>query len=248
MARSSAERWRLSGVHPRPEGAAPEVVGIFIAQQEGGWQVTGELGRQDGRLIVRSFTAQPVRLASKAALESIAESRGGKPGSIVISEHRDDITSAETPRGGVTAELLRSIPFGALLSDVFIQMELWGSPSSWSGLPEDDGSEPEDWEIGRRAKRQAREIQSLQYKVGRRPYSDDFYRGVAEDCLAIQGERLSESMNQALADRRGVAKETLRGWVKEARNRGMLAPGSSGRRGFEAGPNLHHDKRSEDGA
>ena|GEM_PF-2494334 len=223
------------------------MVGIFIAQQEIGWQVTGELSRQNGRLIVRSFTVQPVRLASKAALESIAGSRSGKPGSTVITEHRDDVTSAESPPGGVTAELLRSIPFGALLSEVLIQMVLWVSPSSWPGLPVDDGSEPEDWEIGRRAKRQAREIQNLQYKVGRRPHSDDFYRGVAEDCLTIQGERLNESMNQALADRRGVAKETLRGWVKEARNRGMLAPGSPGRRGFEAGSNFHHENRSRDG-
>lgn len=244
MPKHPAVGWQLSKVRPRPKDAPLEVVGIFIAQHESGWQVTGELGRQDGRLIVRSFTVQPVRLASKAALETIASSRSGTPGTTVITEHVDDATKADTPRGGVTAQLLRTIPFGALLADVLVQMSLW--EVSWPGLSDDD-SEPEDWEIGRKAKRQAREIQHLQHGPGRRPYGDDFYRGVAGECLDIQMERLPESTGRIFAKRRNVAYETARGWIKEARRRGMLAPGAPGRPGFEAGMKLQRNQRSENG-
>ena len=244
MPRHPAQSWHLSGVHLPPDRASPEVVGVFIAQQEAGWQVTGELGRQDGRLIVRSFSVQPVPLASKAALETIAASRNGAPGSTMITVLRDDVDNAETPRGGVTAELLRSIPFGALLTEVLVRMALW--QRSWPGLS-DDGAEPDDWEIGRRAKRQAREIQSLEHKVGRRPNGDEFYREVAKECLDIQRGGASKDVLQALGDRRGVPKETARGWIKVARKRGMLAPGSPGRRGFEAGVNIQQNQRSGDG-
>lgn len=240
----SGKNWQLTAVRPRPEGAAHEVVGIFIAQHESGWQVTGELARQEGRLIVRSFTVQPVRLALQKAMESIAASRKGAPGSVVVTEYMDDVIEAKSPRGGVTAQLLRSIPFGSLLADVLVRMDLW--ETAFGGLLDDD-SEPEDWEIGRRAMRQVQEIRSLQHKVGRPSYSDDFYRQVAKECLAIQAERPDRGVTRTLADRRATAYETARGWIKEARHREMIAPGSPGRSGFEAGVKLYQDGRSGDG-
>ena len=239
-----AKGWQLREVRPRPEGASADVVGIFIARQESGWQVTGELGRQDGRLIVRSFNVQPVLLASKSVLETIAASRTGKPGTTVVAEHFDDLNNADTPRGGVTAQLLRTIPFGALLNEVLVRMALW--EVSWPGVS-DDGSEPEDWEIGRKAKRTAGEILPLQHQAGRRPNPDDFYREVALECLAIQAERQDRNAIRTLADRRVVPYETARTWVRKARQKGMLAPGSPGRPGLEAGPMLNHDQRSKHG-
>ncbi|MGD0985079.1 MAG: hypothetical protein ABSA65_14885 [Acidimicrobiales bacterium] len=226
--------WQLSAVWPAPDDATPEVVGVFWAQHETGWRVTGELARQDGRLIVRSFSVQPVRLAWKAALEAIAGSRGGAPGAGPGGD--DDVTSAETPRGGVTAELLRSIPFGELLANVLAEVAGWEKTLA---NQRDDGSKPEPWELNRRAVRQAREIGGLEYRAGRRPYGDSFYRRIAELCLAIQAESPGDGVIHTLADQEGVAYETARTWVARARKQGFLAPGSPGRSGFEAGPRFH---------
>ncbi len=228
--------WTLSPVQPRPDDAAPEVVGVFMAQHETGWRVTGELARQDGRLIVRSFSVQPVRLAWKAALEAIAGSRGGAPGA--APQPGDDVTNAATPRGGVTAQLLRSIPFGELLANVLAEVAGW--ERILADQP-DDGSEPEPWELDRRAVRQARKIGDLEHKAGRRPRGDSFYRGIAELCLAIQAERPGDGVIHTLAKREHVAYETARSWVAKARSERyqMLAPGSPGRSGFEAGPRFY---------
>jgi len=230
--------WQLSAVQPCPKDAAPEVVGIFSAQHETGWRVTGELARQDGRLIVRSFSVQPVRLARKAALEAleaIAGSRGGVSG---VSVFTDDVSNAGTPRGGVTAELLRSIPFGELLANVLVEVAGW---ERILADQLDDGSEPEPWELNRRAVRQAREIGDLEHKAGRRPRGDSFYRGIAELCLAIQAEHPGDGVIHSLAKSERVAYETARSWVAKARSERyqMLAPGSPGRSGFEAGPRFH---------
>lgn len=229
--------WHLSRVGQPEPGASPGTVGVFTATHDDGWQVVGELERQDGRLIMRSFTVRPVRLAWQATLEAIAQSRG-EPGRTAVSIHTDDPTNAETPRGGVTADLVRKIPFGALLSDVLTEVAGW--ERHFRDL-EDDGSPIEDWETGRLAKRQAAATLPLTHKSGRRPYGDDFYREVALECLAIQAERLDENVIVTLARRRNQAYETARGWVREARSprRQMLAPGSKGRSGFEAGPRLY---------
>jgi hypothetical protein len=61
------------------------------------------------------------------------------------------------------------------------------------------------------------------------PYPDDFYRAVADAYrfLALRSPRPAVE----LADANGVPPSTTRRWVKEARRRGVLAPGQKGRRG-----------------
>jgi transposase-like protein len=62
------------------------------------------------------------------------------------------------------------------------------------------------------------------------PYPDDFYRRVADAYrfLALVSPRPAVE----LADANGVPPSTTRRWVKEARRRGVLAPGQKGRRGW----------------
>jgi hypothetical protein len=61
------------------------------------------------------------------------------------------------------------------------------------------------------------------------PYPDDFYRQVADAYrwLAVTSPRPAV----VLADANRVPETTTRRWVKEARRRGLLAPGQRGRRG-----------------
>lgn len=235
--------WVLKSVSSPASAAGPEAVAVFTAQHYGrrteraGWQIIGELGRQNGRLIVRSFAVQPVDLAEKVAIEALAASR--QTGSAVFT---DDVAGASSPAGGVTAELLRSIPFGALLADVLIEVGRWEAVYSDVNA---GGDEP--WlEDARWAKDAARQMAGVERKPGRRPYGDDFYRHVALQCLAIQAERLDQSVIRTLSEREHAEYETARGWVKETRRRGLLAPGSPGRQGFEAGPSLN-EQGSTDG-
>jgi hypothetical protein len=61
------------------------------------------------------------------------------------------------------------------------------------------------------------------------PYPDAFYAAVADAYrfLALASRRPAVE----LADANGVPPSTTRRWVKEARRRGLLAPGQKGRRG-----------------
>ena len=61
------------------------------------------------------------------------------------------------------------------------------------------------------------------------PYPDSFYQQVADaySFLVLVSPRPSV----VLADENGVPVTTTRRWVKEARRRGLLAPGQQGRRG-----------------
>jgi transposase-like protein len=236
----SAAGWRLSGVLPRPADALADVVAGFTATHEAGWLVTGELARQDGRLIVRSFKLQPVRLAQTAALQAIARSRTLAPGTVQTAFFSDDVRDAETPAGGVTAQVTRSIPFGDLLANVLVAVlgmeQVYGMP--------DEGPEPEPWEIARRGARQAQELLALAHNAGRPAYGDDFYRRIAARCLAIQAEHPGDGVIKKLAQLEGASYETARSWVRKARSEKyqMLAPGSPGRSGFEAGQRFHATK------
>jgi len=60
-------------------------------------------------------------------------------------------------------------------------------------------------------------------------YPDSFYQAVADaySFLALASKRPAVE----LADANGVPPSTTRRWVKEARRRGLLAPGQKGRRG-----------------
>jgi hypothetical protein len=62
-----------------------------------------------------------------------------------------------------------------------------------------------------------------------RPRPDSFYQQVADDYLAAASVSARPSVNLATAA--GVPVTTVRGWVAEARRRGLLPPGQKGRRG-----------------
>ena len=62
-----------------------------------------------------------------------------------------------------------------------------------------------------------------------RPRPDSFYQQVASDYLAAASVSVRPSVN--LARGAGVPVSTVRGWVAEARRRGLLPHGKKGRRG-----------------
>jgi hypothetical protein len=61
------------------------------------------------------------------------------------------------------------------------------------------------------------------------PYPDSFYQAVADAYSFLV--MVSPRPSVVLADENGVPVTTTRRWVKEARRRGLLAPGQQGRRG-----------------
>ena len=62
-----------------------------------------------------------------------------------------------------------------------------------------------------------------------RPRPDSFYQQVASEYLAAASVSARPSVD--LAKGAGVPVSTVRGWVAEARRRGILPPGQKGRRG-----------------
>jgi predicted DNA-binding protein (UPF0251 family) len=60
---------------------------------------------------------------------------------------------------------------------------------------------------------------------GKKP--DNFYRQVAEAYESLA--QTTSAPAKEIADRNGVARSTVHRWVKEARARGLLAPGQKGK-------------------
>ena len=127
---------------------------------------------------------------------------------------------SELPPGGITARVLRSIKLGEVL-DGLRARERRAEPDPDLHVPADlprPGSRP-----------------------GRRGLSDEFLSWVAINYLKaakVDSRAPVRRMHETMG--RGYPRDTIKGWVGEARNRGFLAPTTQGKGGGEAGPRLPH--------
>ncbi len=83
---------------------------------------------------------------------------------------------------------------------------------------------------------------------GRKGWGEEHYRRVALEYLALQREGVGRGILNRLAEREAkrlkkpIARETMRDWVRRARELGFLAGGVRGRAGARPGPNLYPKK------
>ena len=127
---------------------------------------------------------------------------------------------SELPVGGVTARVLHSIKLGQVLADLRARerrAELDGDLEVPADLPQ-PGSRP-----------------------GRRGLSDEFFSWVAINYLKaahVDPRAPVRRMHQTMGS--GYPRDTIKGWVVEARKRGFLGPTTQGKGGRDAGPRLQH--------
>jgi hypothetical protein len=127
---------------------------------------------------------------------------------------------SELPPGGVSARVLQSIDLDKVLDGFRVRGR---------------GAEPDpDLQV-------PANLPQPGSRPGRRGLSDEFFSWVAVNYLkAAQVDprapvlRLHETIGS------GYPRDTIKGWVVEARKRGFLAPTTQGKGGGEAGPRLPH--------
>lgn len=136
-----------------------------------------------------------------------------------------------SPASGVTSSVMREIPIGAILAS--IRRELMALP-----------------EIGKLGEKLGYPIRSsveaakafgvdgnTKVGPGRKPQSDEELHEFALMALRLQSEDV-KSLRRSLADELGMPADTVRDWMRRARDRGFLASVSQGQRGVMPGPRL----------
>jgi hypothetical protein len=102
-------------------------------------------------------------------------------------------------------------------------------------LVEQQKQDVERKQWARRVARQAKQVVPLQR--GRKGYPVDHYRRIARLALAIYEEGRRDIVKE-LSAREGVPYQTVRDWIRRARELGFLGPTQRGRSQWAAGPNL----------
>jgi hypothetical protein len=150
------------------------------------WWVDAELELRDGALIVRSVRLQPYGTAARP----------------------DGAMIGPTPEGGMTAEVLRSVPL-AKLRNMLLE-----HPRAREMLSATYGSE---------------HVAALEAarRPGRAGRDDVFYAGWAAEYV----DAGSSKPNAKLAERHGLDVATIREFVHEARRRDLLTKGVPGKAG-----------------
>lgn len=184
----------------------------------GGWVAASRLAIQEGRLViaeVRVFPGEDTALRRGSPPKELLHMAGpGRWSGEVLG------VQAEVPPGGLTASTLRTVRLGEHPRHVRAVVQ-WLAKQYGADAFKSGGSlaalglAPE----GERP-RPARQF-------GR---GDLFYARLARDYGRLI-ERGSEQPVAAIATARGVAVARIRGWLHEARVRGLLTPGVQGRSG-----------------
>ena len=83
---------------------------------------------------------------------------------------------------------------------------------------------------------------------GRRGRTDAHYRDIAIAYLEVYESGVSRGILDELAARYGRPRETIRDWVRRARELGFLTTGTQGRAGAEPGPRLLSERDAKGGS
>jgi len=161
----------------------------------------------------------------------------------------EDPDQDERPFLGVNAAVLR-----AIRADEIIRLALEAGREYHeqlvAALERREDYSPGWWEVWEKrdavltaAISQAESAYAETRKAGGRPQlNDTHYKAVAYACLDLYADRAT-GIHAALADRYGVSTKTVEAWIREARRRGLLAPGHAGRSTFSEGPNLRQGRK-----
>ena len=149
----------------------------------------------------------------------------------VAVEHFDD------PSVEVTGPVIRGVPVASLRDFANSYLAVAPGVLADAGLP---SAAEKRW-----AKRVTRAAAEQPLRRGRAGYPIDHYRRIALLALDIYHEDHRDVVKE-LAAREGRRYQTVRDWVRRARNLGFLGPTQRGRSQWAAGPNLYRKEHDDD--
>jgi hypothetical protein len=167
-------------------------------------------------------------------------------GSLEVGPWLPEPTERADPFRGVTTDVLRAIKPGVIVTKALEKLEL----DLWSTRAIQAKKRDASWNAERRQATEdvlTRARGSTQRRGGRTPYGDDHYKAVARAylTLSMRGQR---GIHKQLAEQFGAGSpKTAAEWVREARRRRFLTPGSQGRAGAMPGPLLDKEEGMNDG-
>jgi hypothetical protein len=92
------------------------------------------------------------------------------------------------------------------------------------------------------AKRVTEQAKRAPLKRGRQGYPDNHYRRIAIRCVELHNAG-THNVTGTLALELGKPYQTVRDWIRTARQRGFLMPGRQGATDFRPGPNLYRKEK-----
>jgi hypothetical protein len=187
---------------------------FFAYTEEGPWEVSGVVDVVDRRLVVTHLEIQ------------------------LLEHHR--ASGGEFPAAGITGAVLRDIRLEELAQQV--KQRLIEQPKALDqlrqrgivALPEAD----------RLIRENARRAARTQLRKGRAGYPEDFYRGVALRYLEIAASQNRGVIPQLATEygrrlKREIPRDTVKSWLRKARELGLLEFDGQGRSGARPGPQLY---------
>jgi hypothetical protein len=210
------------------------LIGFEVGGEEVGWVFSGTATLAPSGVEVVTLSISPSKPYGRGSrppghLYALVEELGGP---VPLS-----------PSGGVTSELLRRIPLGKIKQLIRLEVDMAARTENWlDELARASGLSPLPmFEKARRIKKAAASAP----KSGRRRYTDDHYRELAEEYIrlvVIEGRTrgVLAGIAEWLSGRQGyeVAIPTARDHVRRARELGYLAPSKQGKVTAEPGPRL----------
>lgn len=148
------------------------------------------------------------------------------------------------PTVEVTGYVLHRLPIGTIRKKAFEWLEakhVTLSAFEATGLLVSDDEKAWERRVTAAVKKPRRR------RPGPQGHGDDFYRGIALRAIKLYDGLRRRDVVKALTEERQAKHETVRGWIRVARERGFLATVTQGRTDFRAGPNLYPTKEDEHG-
>jgi hypothetical protein len=162
------------------------------------------------------------------------------------AEVGEEVTPWHTPRGGVTAAVVRALKLGELLQNAAVALQHHADFRGWELANPSDGPVTPAHVSGIAAERDAaRRTAGGGTRLGRPPKSDVEFQRLAHVCLSLADQGFTRAPIRRLAELERVHESTAKKWVAELRRRGLLAPSLPGRVQFLPGPNLSHRDEEE---
>lgn len=191
---------------------------------------------------VTGFTIAAVPSKKKGRVADIVVASHEMPWSaemaLVLREGRpvlDDVVFHCPGPAGLTTDALRDFPVALVLDTARRQLVTMGDHAGLSPV-----ADPATEEFRRRARRAAKSVGGGPHR-GRIGYGEAHYRALALDYLELQDAHGHRGLRERLAQQYDVSPETMRDWIRRARELQFLSKATPGRGGSDAGPRLHEE-------
>jgi hypothetical protein len=218
--------------------------GLFTAYEQGRgkmpppWIIASRFkDREDEKILAAVVALHPVRPSKSASQEEPwlirAVLRAAVDSPLTLT--RLSVEHFFRPDVEVTGHVLHLIP----VAEIRNRAQAWLRAKEITLSAFAEAGEKVSAADRRWARMVAAEAGKLPLNRGRKGYPADHYRRIALRAIDLFNVERRRDVLKALASEEERPYQTIREWIRQARDRGLLAPSKQGRTDFRPGPNLY---------